>query len=140
VALKSDAARRDVVLMRALASELRRARIASRFCSNADFVFTTRNGRPVGQRYLAHVLTSACADAKLDGVSFHVLRHSYASILIGQRRDPRYVAAALGHSNPGFTMRTYAHLFDRKRHADQTRDALDADFGDAFAAPRLTPA
>jgi integrase len=48
--------------------------------------------------------------------------------------DPVGVAAQLGHSNPATTLRTYSHLFDRARHADETREKLAAGFGHLLAA------
>jgi integrase len=55
---------------------------------------------------------------------------SYASLLIvGAKLDPVALAAQLGHSNPATTLRLYAHLFDKARHADEVRDKLEAGFG-----------
>ena len=38
--------------------------------------------------------------AGLDGVTFHVLRHTFASILIDQGHDVVFVSRKLGHANP----------------------------------------
>jgi hypothetical protein len=43
------------------------------------------------------------------------------------------VAGQLGHSNPTTTLKVYAQLFDRARHADETRDRLSAGFGHLLA-------
>ena len=43
------------------------------------------------------------------GVTPHKLRHTYASVLIALGRDPRYVMEQLGHTDPKFTLRVYAH-------------------------------
>jgi integrase len=48
--------------------------------------------------------------------------------------DPVGVAAQLGHSNPSTTLRIYAHLFDKVRHADEARKKLSAGFGHLLAA------
>lgn len=40
---------------------------------------------------------------------FHWLRHTFATSLIAGGVDVRTVAAWLGHVDPGFTLRTYAH-------------------------------
>jgi integrase len=52
--------------------------------------------------------------------------------------DPVGVAAQLGHSNPATTLRTYSHLFDRARHADETREKLAAGFGHLLAGVELS--
>lgn len=46
-------------------------------------------------------------------VSFHDLRHTFASMLIAAGRDAPFVSRALGHSDPAFTMRKYVHFFER---------------------------
>jgi hypothetical protein len=60
---------------------------------------------------------------------FHDCRHTFASLLIAQGRDVVHVSRQLGHANPGITLTVYAHLFDEKKHAEDTRAALSARFG-----------
>lgn len=54
----------------------------------------------------------------------HALRHAYASALLADGVDIRTLAGYLGHTDPGFTLRTYCHLLtsaeDRARHAIDT--------------------
>lgn len=57
------------------------------------------------------------------GVSAHKLRHTFASILTALGRDPAYVMAQLGHTDPAFTLRVYAHAM---RRGDGEREALRA--------------
>jgi hypothetical protein len=47
------------------------------------------------------------------GVTAHKLRHTFASILYVRGEDPPYVMAQLGHTDPGFTLRVYAHAMRR---------------------------
>jgi integrase len=49
-------------------------------------------------------------------VRVHDLRHSAATLLIQSGGDLNTVAAILGHSDPGFTLRTYGHT-DNERAA-----------------------
>jgi integrase len=51
------------------------------------------------------------AAAGLDGVRFHDLRHSFASLLVGQGLSLPIIGRMLGHSKPATTAR-YAHLAD----------------------------
>jgi integrase len=44
-----------------------------------------------------------------DGLRFHDLRHSSASILLSQGQSLRAVSQRLGHSNPALTLKVYAH-------------------------------
>jgi integrase len=54
----------------------------------------------------------------------HVLRHTFASTLLAGGVDIRALASYLGHSDPGFTLRTYTHLM--KPADDRMRAAVDA--------------
>ena len=128
--LKTAAARRDVILMSQLANELRRLRLASPFSSDGDLVFCSTSGKTIGHRNLtARGLEKAAKRAGLKGVTFHVLRHTFASILIARGHDPVFVSRQLGHANPAITLKVYAHLFDAERHAAQAREGLEADYG-----------
>lgn len=44
-----------------------------------------------------------------DGLRFHDLRHTHASILLSKGQSLRAVSVRLGHSNPALTLRIYAH-------------------------------
>jgi integrase len=57
------------------------------------------------------------------GVTPHKLRHSFASILVALGRDPSYVMAQLGHTDPAFTLRVYAHAM---RFSEDERARLKA--------------
>ena len=54
----------------------------------------------------------------------HALRHFYASTLLDAGETIKAVSEYLGHSDPGFTLRTYTHLMPSS--ADRTRKAVDA--------------
>ena len=47
------------------------------------------------------------------GLTPHKLRHTFASLLIALGEDPASVMAALGHTDPKFTLRIYTHLMRR---------------------------
>jgi integrase len=53
----------------------------------------------------------------------HILRHTYASMLLANGTDIRRVAACLGHDDPAFTLRVYMHLMEGGE--EQVRQALD---------------
>ena len=129
-AVKTAAGRRGVILMRELAGELRRLRVSSPFSTDTDLVFCSATGATIGHRNLTgRGLEKAAKRAGLTGVTFHVLRHTFASILIAQGRDPVFVSRQLGHANPAITLKVYAHLFDAARHAQEAREQLEAEYG-----------
>ncbi|MDJ1138506.1 tyrosine-type recombinase/integrase [Streptomyces iconiensis] len=61
------------------------------------------------------------ASAAEDGM--HALRHFYASVLLDAGESIRALSSYLGHSDPGFTLRTYTHLMPSSE--GRTRRAVD---------------
>jgi integrase len=136
VDVKSDAGRRDVVLMPQLARVLRDHRMASLYKAEADLVFPAPGGQGRDHRSTGRAVERAVKRAGLgDGVSFHGFRHGFASMLIVELRlDPVNVARQLGHADPAITLKVYAHEFAKARNADDTRAGLEARFGRLLAS------
>jgi len=65
----------------------------------------------------------------------HVLRHTYASTLLAGGVDIRALAEYLGHTDPGFTLRTYTHLMPAAE--DRARLAVDLAYRAGAAEERL---
>lgn len=61
------------------------------------------------------------AEAREDGM--HALRHLYASVLLDGGESIKALGTHLGHSDPGFTLRTYTHLMPTGE--DRTRRTVD---------------
>lgn len=53
----------------------------------------------------------------------HALRHAYASVLLDAGETVKALAGYVGHSGPGFTLRTYTHVMPAS--AARTRRAID---------------
>lgn len=62
---------------------------------------------PYDQVYL---MAEACKRADLSAVTFHELRHTYASLLVNRGVPLAYVAAQLGHRDTAMVQRYYGHL------------------------------
>ena len=52
----------------------------------------------------------------------HSLRHFYASVLLDAGENIKALAEYLGHSDPGLTLRVYAHLMPSSQ--ERTRKAI----------------
>lgn len=89
-------------------------------------VFTGDDGRPMMRSaWSGSVWRPAVAAAGLDrSVTFHTLRHYYASLLIRHGESVKTVRARLGHSSAAQTLDVYSHLWPDSD--DRTRDAVDA--------------
>jgi integrase len=129
VPLKSEAARRDVILMDELAHRLRKHRLAARFSAPGDLIIGNGVGRTLGYTRLRKSFADAVDRAGLVAVTPHTSRHTFASILIDQGRDVEFVSQQLGHSSTKTTWDIYVHLFRAREHADAARHDLDAAFG-----------
>ncbi len=54
-----------------------------------------------------HACPGKCRIGK---IRFHGLRHTYASLLIAQGENIKYIQTQLGHSSPTVTLNVYSHL------------------------------
>jgi len=88
-----------------------------------ELVFTDSRGERLDRDWLwRNALKPAARKAGVPWAGFHTFRHTCASILFANGRNPKVVQMWLGHSDPGFTLRTYVHLID-----DGLGDADDLD-------------
>jgi integrase len=132
--LKTEEARRDVILMDELARLLRTRRLAARFSTDDDLVIGNGVGNTLGYTRLLKAFTTAASVARVDDVSPHTCRHTFASILIDQGADVEFVSQQLGHVSTKTTWDIYVHLFRAREHADAARRDLDAAFGPMLRA------
>ena len=79
------------------------------------------------------------AFCKMNGfhLTFHDLRHTFATMMIAGGTDVRTVASYLGHSNVAMTLNTYAEVDpDAKKAAvSKVDEAFDIDLTGVFAEP-----
>jgi integrase len=132
---KTDAGERTVDLLPVLANQLAMHGEWARRTGASDLVFATGKGTPLSDtncRRRVLVPAIAAADRELaarglppipEGLTPHGLRRTFASVLIATGADPVYVKGQLGHTDPSFTLRVYAHEMARR---DGERDRLRA--------------
>jgi integrase len=79
-----------------------------------EYVFTKGDNTPWGKNHHVRLLKAACIPAKIQpAVSFHELRHTYASLLAQAGADLLTISKLLGHTDTRVTSKHYAHLCDR---------------------------
>jgi integrase len=77
----------------------------------SEFAFTRSNGSPWRKNYQVRPLEIACQTAKITpAISFHILRHTYGSLLAMRGVPIQVIATVLGHSDTRITHKHYAHL------------------------------
>ena len=74
-------------------------------------VFAKPGGELWGRSHQHRRLREACAAARIEpAASFHMLRHTYATLLLRGGAPLPVIAANLGHADTRMTERHYAHL------------------------------
>lgn len=116
---KSKTGRRHVPLDQGLVRALRRAQPADA----RALLFPGADDEPMhASNLLMRAFKPAAEEAGVPWAGFHTLRHTCASRLFAAGRNAVQVQRWLGHSDPGFTLRTYVHL-------------LEDDLGEALPLP-----
>ncbi len=96
-------------------------------------MFFRANGKPWKTSEQKRPMDKACSESKVDGVTFHILRHTYASQAVMNGVPVAVIAEQLGHKDTRITERHYAHLC-RSYKQEIIRTNLPS-FGFVTAAP-----
>lgn len=59
-------------------------------------------------------------------LTFHSLRHAFASIMVERGVSSTVLANLMGHTTSATTERLYVHLFNRQRTDDHVREAMES--------------
>jgi len=94
--------------------------------SEMDFIFPNEVGLPLDpENLIKREFHPALERAGLRRIRFHDLRHSYASLLISQGENIKFIQSQLGHASAKTTLDRYGHLMpnlenDAARRLDKT--------------------
>jgi integrase len=102
--------KRTVDMSPALKDVLRLRLLKRPAATPTDYVFG--NGEPIPVRTLARRFELALKECKITGHVMYDCRHTFASTLLARSRDVVYAAKMLGHSDPGTTLKHYAHFME----------------------------
>jgi integrase len=76
-----------------------------------DLIFPNGAGNPLNHNnVVSRHFNPALKEAEIELIRWHDLRHTYASLLIEQGENIKYIQTQLGHSSPTVTLNVYAHL------------------------------
>ena len=98
-----------------------------------DLLLSTRERTALQRNYINScvwkpaVKAAGLPTARTDNNGMHALRHFYASVLLEGGASIRALADYLGHRDPGFTLRVYAHLMPQSE--DTAKRAINGVFG-----------
>ena len=101
---------RKIDMAPTLVRELRVWKLASPK-NDDDLVFANEAGGPLNySNMVKRFYRKALHDAGIPKIRFHDLRHTFASLLLAQGENVKYIQVQLGHSNPSVTLNVYSHL------------------------------
>ena len=81
------------------------------------YVFTFEDGRQPHPDTIRQRFDRLAAAAGLSRITFHDLRHSYATSALKAGLSPKVVSERIGHANVVFFLETYAHVLKNDRDA-----------------------
>ena len=131
---KTASSRRQIALTDGAVAALKRHRVAQaeerlrlrRAWEDNDLVFANEAGRPIAAPNLRNrSFWPLLERAGLPRIRFHDLRHTAATLMLGQGVHPKVVSEMLGHSQISITLDLYSHVTaTMQRQATQALDAL----------------
>lgn len=101
----------------------------------SDLVLTDLDGAPIDPETLTRRFYAGTKRAGLPQIRLHSMRHTWASWALSEGESIHVVAGFLGHSDPGFTLRTYAPFMPNQaretanRLSSKLAAMLDSEIG-----------
>jgi integrase len=84
-------------------------------CKMSRYVFPSTTGTLMSPRNMwERCWLPLLALGDMRYVRPYVLRHTYATMMIAAGIDAATLARYMGHTDPGFTLKTYSHYFERR--------------------------
>lgn len=80
-----------------------------------DYVVTMKNGKPFRPNYISDCFNAHIKKHKLKPITYHGLRHTFATIASHSGASINELSSALGHANIAVTYGVYTHMIDAVR-------------------------
>jgi integrase len=77
---------------------------------DSDLVFRRENGSPIHPDEFSQAFENAVRASGLPRIRLHDLRHTHATIALRAGVPVKVISERLGHEDPAFTMKQYAHV------------------------------
>jgi integrase len=138
---KTQGSRRTIEIPEVTAEALRRHRdlqnglksVAGSSWHEQKLLFTTKFGTPVDTSNVLHDFQRILKRAHMQKMRFYDLRHTHASLLIGEGVHPKKIAERLGHASIKLTMDLYGHLFEGSDR--ESAERMQRIFGARLSSP-----
>ncbi len=125
--LKTKNSRRILPLPEMLKTELlklkeRNAGICKMLGVEIPYLCINEAGQMLTPNLCSHHFHYAAKAVGLNGMRLHDLRHTVVTYMLDAGESPRTVQEFVGHADPGFMLRQYAHVLEKSKK--QASDAL----------------
>lgn len=87
--------------------------ILKNYQSSPNLYILSGKPNPKEPRALQYCFKTVIKKLNINDLSFHSLRHTYASMCIEKGFDPKTLSEFLGHSDVKITLNTYVHSSDK---------------------------
>ena len=84
-----------------------------KFRQKPDIFVLSNRATPTEPRTLQHKFKRTLAVCKISDISFHALRHTYATMCVEKQFDIKTLSELLGHSDVKITLNTYVHSSEK---------------------------
>lgn len=84
-----------------------------KFRQKPDIFILSGREKPTEPRTLQHKFKRILNNCKISDVSFHALRHTYATMCVEKQFDIKTLSELLGHSDVKITLNTYVHSSEK---------------------------
>jgi len=119
--VKTKASNRKIDLGPSMMGDLKKWKLACK-PNDMNLIFPNKVGKPINHSNMRfRYFYPALEDSGIEKIRFHDLRHTYASLLIEQGENIKYIQSQLGHSSPTVTLNVYAHLMNSVNQASAKR-------------------
>jgi len=127
---KTKAGIRDVNVPAPVADALRQRYMALGRPALTTYVWPSTTGLVLAGERFREKIKEACADAGIDHITWHELRHHYASVLLKQFGQDQLwtVANLMGHENTHITQDTYGHWLVNEEEEAKLASKIDNIF------------
>lgn len=111
---KSRTSCREIPLPAHMVAQLRRLRS----CSDSRRIISRSDGTPLDNKRYRYTYNAMLEELGIRHISFHSLRHTFATRAIESGMDVKTLSEILGHANASITLNIYTHSMpDTKRKA-----------------------
>ncbi|MEN8237497.1 MAG: site-specific integrase [Pseudomonadota bacterium] len=133
---KTKSSGRRVDLGPTMITELKKWKLAC-LPNELNLVFPNNAGNPIhDSSMLRRHFFPALKNAGVGRIRFHDMRHTYASLLLDQGENIKYIQSQLGHSSPSVTLDVYAHLLkpSNPKAASRLENSIFSETGSKMVA------